>query len=335
MATDFDIVEQRRDSTPNTKLVKVQFRPIVDEPFHSNIFHMQLYPTGRRLIRDGQGRLVTEGGTLIVPDDFGNFPAENPVDPYQRETFTRNNDAEMVNNIEAYWERKLQAAAAGRPYPQHHKSTLNLQVGLGTDDAQEIKATGAVALTLAEGRFGTSGFEEIHMGLRFTGVSGLSGQVINSAVFTFRSSRNESGNFIGDWFAHDAEAPGTFTTTNSNISDTAQRPRTTTTCEGDGDDFGTWTSGDDETFSGPAPGIQGIIQELADSHDPSAIVLLHIGDTGSGQRRAFENFEEDSSLAAKLDIDFGAAAPVTELPRSVPANMGPQVVAVPTQVSGY
>lgn len=319
MAIDFEIIERKPSVGPDLTLVRAEFRPVPGEPVHSNVFHMQLYPTGRRLLVDGLGRLVTESGKLVAPivggDLDGLFPDEDPRDLFRRETFARNNDAEMVANIEAYWEQKLKAAAAGKPWPQHHNTTLNLQVGVSADDAEETVSSGSMSLTNTNIRIGDLSVDR-HAGFRFTGVSGLSGATIDSATLTFRANVSDSGAFVGDWFAHDVEAPGTFTSTNSNISDTGQRPRTTATCEGDGSDFGNWTGGSDETFDGPAPGIKGIVQELADSYDPSAIALLHILTSGGGERIA-RAYDGDTALAAKLTINFtGGAAATSLLPRS-------------------
>lgn len=179
-------------------------------------------------------------------------------------------------------------------------------------------------------RFGALSYGR-HNGIRFTGVSGLSGATITGATLTFRAAASDSGPFIGDWYAHKAAAPGTFTTTTSNISDTAQRPRTTATCEGDGSDFGNWSNGVDAYFTGDGVNtIADIIQELADSYDPSTIVLLHFYTSGTGERNS-RQYESQPSNAIKLVIDYTTATgdltatpdPVT-IPISIPA---PSIVA--------
>ena len=304
MAIDFDIVERVSRVGPDSTLVKVEYRPVPNELVHSNLFRMQLYPTSIRIVVDRLGRRLTESGIFIAPDADHHFPDENPDDPYQRETVARNNDLEIVRNIEEYWERKLQAAAAGKPYPRHHNTTLNLQVGASSDDARELVSDGTMTLVVADTAFGSPFGGPFHQGLRWTGVSGLSGSTIDSAVLTFRANATDSGDFVANWFAHDVESPGTFTTTASNISDTAQRPRTTATVGGDGSDFGNWTSGNDETFTGDGVNtIADIIQELADSFDPTEIVLIHIYTSGTGEREA-DAFDAAGENSARLDIDF-------------------------------
>ncbi len=331
MAVDFEVVEHRPVAGPGLTLVRVEFHPVPGEPVHSNIFHQQLYPTGVRLLVDGLERLVTESGRLVVPDEALGFPDEDPADPYRRESFARNNDTEMVANIEAYWERKLRAAVEGRPYPQHHRSTLNLQVGASGDDAEEVTGTGNMDITATVHGFGAL-LKSVLVGIRFTGVSGLGGVTIDSATLTFRSTSSDTGAFVGDWFADDREAPTIFTTTNSNISD---RTKTTATCEGDGTDFGNWTSGSDHTFTGDGVNtIADIIQELADSFDPTAIALIHPHVSGTGER-VFRTYDGDTALAPKLDIDFTAITVGVDEMMAARALGPPMTPPVPAEVVAY
>lgn len=186
-------------------------------------------------------------------------------------------------------------------------TVLNLQVGAGTDDAFEY-TNGVMDLTGFNIAFGHIGIGR-HCGFRFTGVSGIFQSTIDAATLTFRASFSDTGNFVGDWYADDRVDPPTFSSTTYDIS---SRTRTTATCEGDGTDFGDWTALQDETFDGPAPGIKGIIQELADSYDPAEIALLHIYISNSGERY-LTSYEGASSTAPKLSLTFtpGGPAPVT------------------------
>lgn len=308
---DFEV----REHTPNkrgdgSRFYTIAFRPTDDDlkvlgkgGVHSNHFWMQLPDTGIRIVMDG-GLRVTRSGKRVRPDAEGRFPREDPRDPWLREEFTRDVIAESEANIKAYWERKLKAASEGRFYPQHHRTTLNLQVGASSDDAEQLVSDGSMILDDADVDFGNDVVAK-HVGLRWTGVSGLSGVTIDSAVLTFLPGVADTGAFVGDWFGQDAESPGTFTTTTSNISDTAQRPRTTATCEGDGTDFTDWGV-PEETFTGDGVNtIADIIQELADSYDPDAIVLLHIYTSGTGERVAVA-YDGLTDRAPKLDIDYTA-----------------------------
>jgi len=202
-------------------------------------------------------------------------------------------------------------------------TTLNLQVAASTDDADQAGTVVSLGYTYAW--FGNG----LHSGFRFTGVSGLAGATINSAVLTFRAHTTNSDSFIGDWYAEDGASPSTFTTAANNITG---RTRTTATCEGDASDFGNWIAGNDPTFSGDgAHTIAEIIQELAGSYDPTAIVLLWIFTSGTGYR-FYDTWDHTTSPAPKLDIDYTAAIGVITLTPS-PVTI-PMTVPAPTLAFG-
>ncbi len=181
-------------------------------------------------------------------------------------------------------------------------TVLNLQIATSTDDAWQNGS--AMNLNAGAVYFGNPG-AGIHQGFRFTGVSGLSGSTIDSATLSLMASFSDTGNFVGDFYGQDSAAPGTFTSAANDITD---RPRTTVTCEADGTDFGDWTFDTWETFDGPAPGIKGIIQELADSYDPSSIVLISLYTSGGGERVA-DSWDAVGPDAPKLDITYTAGGP--------------------------
>ncbi len=239
-----------------------------------------------------RNRLPLDG---YAPFRFPNYEGvEELLDGmWQRELHT----VSLLSQAEANIERYIDVAKRGAWEGDKRGTTLNLQVGASTDDAEESVGDGSMALDGIVERFGDF-FLTRHVGLRFTGVSGLSGDTVDSAVLTFLPSNTDAPNFVADWFADDLEAPGTFTTTTSDISD---RTTTTTTQEGDGTDFTNWTDNVEETFEGDGDGIQGIVQELADSHDPSTIVLLHLYTSGNGQR-VCDSYDGATEDAPKLDI---------------------------------
>ncbi len=325
MAIDFDVVDQRPESTPNTKLVRVQFRPIVDEPFHSNVFHMQLFPTGKRLIEDVQGRLITRSGKLVAPDASGNFPPENPDDPYRRETFTRNNDAEMVANIEAYWERKLKAAGAGKPYPQHHNTTLNLQVGSGADDVFHRGGDHVLAansISYSAGNNAASGqFTLFDSSARFTSVAIPVGSTIDAATLTLTPRVSTSGTVVrSNIRAHldaDSGQVANETAWHDDFADSGLTVALTAW-----DSIPAWTIDVEET----SPDFLAVIQEVVDLGGWVSGNALHVfwlndaSDLGVGILRTGRSYNSDSAKAPKLDIDFEAA--VGAVPQSTPAEYG-------------
>lgn len=186
-------------------------------------------------------------------------------------------------------------------------TVLSLQVDDGNDDAFEY-TNGVMDLSAFNIVMGHISIGR-HSGYRFTGVTGLGGSTVTAATLTFRAAFGDTGNFVGDWYADDRVDPPAFTSATDDITN---RTRTSATCEGDGVDFGDWTAGADETFNGPAPGIMGIIQELADSYDPGEIALLHIYGSSYGER-VVSSYESSSSTAPKLGLTFtpGGPSPVT------------------------
>jgi hypothetical protein len=179
-----------------------------------------------------------------------------------------------------------------------------LQIAASADDAQEQVSNGAVVLAGQYVTFAVA-TNAYDVGLRFAGVSGLAGVTIDAATLKIYPYSSRTDSFIGDWYAEDAEAPDTFTTDVHNITG---RTRTTATCEGDGSDFGTWSGGIWVNFTGDGVNtIADIIQELATSYDPTAIVLVWIYTSGSGSRQARTWDYSNHTFAPKLDIDYTAA----------------------------
>ena len=194
---------------------------------------------------------------------------------------------------------------AARVWPIKVDTTIDKQVAANGDDAMESVSSGVVSITPPYNylEFGYR-WETFHIGLRFTAISGLSGVTIDkvNTYLTFRALETDSGAFVGDWYAHDVAAPGSF----SGAYDISGRPRTTATCEGDGVDFGNWTSGGDYNFVGDGVNSIGdIIQELANSYDPSAIALLHIYASGTGERET-PDYSNSTTLCPKLHIEYTA-----------------------------
>ena len=188
-------------------------------------------------------------------------------------------------------------------------ATLNLQCAQSEDDAREKWTFSAGQMELVNASYismGNVGFF-YHAGYRFPSVSGLSGSTITTAIMTFRADATDTGTFVGTMYAHDVAAPGVFTSTLYNITDTGQRPRTTASVACGSAELGNWTAGQDYTLD-----VKTIVQELADSHDPGAIVMLFIFSSGTGERLA-ESWDDVSANAAKLAITYTAAAGDAEL----------------------
>ena len=248
--------------------------------------------------RDGNGSF--DNGFVFPGAQWAGGQDEELDPQWVRETYK----VSIAEQVDECRRRRLDRCEARRESGDKRGTTLNLQIGASADDAYENRSTGAVNLTDNQNIFGSIG-SLADPGLRFTGVSGLSGANIDAATLTFRATATDSGSFVGDWFAEDAASPSAFAATNFNLSG---RSVTTATCEGDSSDFGNWTDGNDHQFTGDGTNtIADILQELADSYDPSEIVLLHRYTSGDGER-LLRSYDGDSALAPKLDIDYTAAA---------------------------
>jgi hypothetical protein len=211
-------------------------------------------------------------------------------------------------------------------------ATLDLQVDASTDDAWEQVGSGVMNLNYGRlflGKYSVS----LHHGFRWkTGLSGqLAGATINAGTkinFPYAHS-SDSGSFFATWYAEDAEAPPVFA---SGVNNIKNRARTTASTLGGGAEFGTWASGNDYDFPrSSSTVIADIIQELADNYDPSAIVLLHIYASGSGERIPRSWDYPGNAYGAKLHIDYtagGLDTTATPDPVVVPiAHPAPTIVA--------
>ncbi|MCH8998526.1 MAG: hypothetical protein IID48_09745, partial [Proteobacteria bacterium] len=73
-----------------------------------------------------------------------------------------------------------------------------------------------------------------------------------------------------------------------------------------------WTAGANHTFTGDGTNtIADIIQELADSFDPSVIMLIGIYSSGTGER-VIKSYDASPSTAPKLDLIFSAGGGSTQ-----------------------
>lgn len=175
-------------------------------------------------------------------------------------------------------------------------SVLNLQVPSGPDDgvsyfgdyfpADPILGAGEVGGAVANSN------------ARFTGVSGLSGATINSAVYRVYGNSNAGVSMpLTKVCAEDAAAP-------AQVSDlTDFNGRTLTTANVDWD---TVLTDDDWNDS---PDLSTVIQELADSYDPSAINIFHKDDgSATAHYQLYVSYDTEPTQAPKLDIDYTALA---------------------------
>ena len=180
-------------------------------------------------------------------------------------------------------------------------TTLNLQVGTSADDGRRV--SGSLGFSATEGNpyvgYSKAGnLHFMHEFARFTGVSGLSGATIGSALFYIWCWGN-NGSPLTKVRADDQEAPPAPT----NASEFDSISLTTAGVDWDGPlPTGGFT---------PSPDIKTVIQELATSYDPSVIQILHKDDGSPGDYNytQLSHYDFSTARAAKLDIDYTAGGP--------------------------
>lgn len=173
-------------------------------------------------------------------------------------------------------------------------TTLNLQVAASSDDAFESAAaamtlTGLTIPLAAAGQWG---------GLRFNNVTIPQGATINTATLQIYINSTATDNVQADFYCQAADDAGTFTTGAGDISG---RTRTTAKVSVAANNVGTgWYS---------ITGMASVVEEVTNRGGwPSGNDLVVIIDPATGVDLQFRTWDHDTSLAAKLDIDYTAAS---------------------------
>ena len=174
-------------------------------------------------------------------------------------------------------------------------TTLNLQVAASTDDAWQ-NAAGTVDTTAAI--IGTLSTGNMWAGFRFNNVTVPQGATINTATLQLYLNTTANDDLVADFYCEAADDAGTFTTGASNIS---SRSRTTAKASVSATAIGVgWYS---------VTGLAAAVEEVTDragwaSGNDLAIIL----DALAGISFQCRTWDFDTSLAAKLDIDYTAAS---------------------------
>jgi hypothetical protein len=192
----------------------------------------------------------------------------------------------------------------GAVYPLMVDVTIDEQVGTSADDGFVEQSPGFLD-AFTEARSGARGaftFEH-DAWFRFTGISGLSGATIDVAYISLWGNNVDSGTPLTKIYAEDAAAPAAPT----DKADMDSKIRTTAGVDWDspGLSLSAFTA---------SPSIVAVIQELADSYDPSAIQILQ-DDDGSSQasnnHTRPSSYDQATAEAAKLHVEFTAAGVTT------------------------
>lgn len=169
-------------------------------------------------------------------------------------------------------------------------TTLNLQVGASTDDADESTG-GTVDLTDTNIKINAAGE---WVGFRFQNVTVPNGATINSATLQVSVIDDDDPDVI--IYGEDIDDAPTFSSSSNDISS-----RTPTTASV------TWDASAIGTGFQSAPDIATIIQEIVDRVGWSSgndLVIMAEGQSASPIN--ISTYNSSSSVAAKLDIDYTA-----------------------------
>ena len=182
----------------------------------------------------------------------------------------------------------------GAAYPLMVDVTIDKQVGASGDDGYTT-GDSIFSDTADFAVWGFFGYARDAF-FRWTGISGLSGATIDVA-YSRVYGNGYTGTPNSNIYADDQVSPGQI----ASRADYAGRATTTA--------FVAWDGGlaDGSWFNSPS--IVSVIQELADSYDPTVIQILQKDDAGSGNNQQWvRSWDYDTSLAAKLHIEYTAGA---------------------------
>ena len=181
-------------------------------------------------------------------------------------------------------------------------TTINLQVGASTDDAEQSGTT--VVLTGTSPDWDPS----LWRGYRFLNVTIAQGATIDAATAQFNCNSATDNDVRSDIYCEATDDATTFTTGASDISN---RSRTTTKGDWDADNLTQNAFATTSTLVGP---VQEVINRAgwASGNDLNLIV-----ETLTGSNASITHYDGGSTLAAKLDIDYTAAAGGTVKVRSL------------------
>jgi hypothetical protein len=197
----------------------------------------------------------------------------------------------------------LSLNTAGLAFPIDIDPTIDVDGAAGADDGESNDAgTGWYSNSGSSMKIGWSGAhsDRFNSWMRFTGISGLSGATIDVAYMRVRGYDTTpiSGTPLTKVLADDQAAPSAPTT----AGDHAGRTRTTAGVDWDMSGWGadSWNN---------SPSIVSVIQELADSYNPTVIQILHDDDgsssSGTNVVRLY-TYDTGASNAPELHIEYTA-----------------------------
>lgn len=171
-------------------------------------------------------------------------------------------------------------------------SVLNLQVGAAGDDGTDLSPfflSDAGPMNIGDGgSFVWSGWA------RFTGVSGLDGATLNSVTYSTWGNAGGSGSPLTTVAFENATAPAV----PSSTADFASKTRTTKI---------NWDGAQATGQFNASPELKTSLDDIAGSI--SVIQVLHDDRSSSSAYLAIDEYDQDTSHAPKLDIDYTTPDP--------------------------
>ncbi|MFZ2404638.1 MAG: putative Ig domain-containing protein, partial [Methylobacter sp.] len=180
-------------------------------------------------------------------------------------------------------------------------STINVRVAGGSDDAEQVVSTGAVALASSDLELTVDGTNQT-VGMRFNSIAIPKGAVIQNAYIQFTVDETPSVAETLQVWGQAADNAATFTTAANNIS---SRPKTTASA--------TWNPAAWPTLGAAGvdqqtPDIKAVIQEIVNRSGWTSGNSLAVIITGDGNgKRVAEAFEGLPSAAPQLHVEFAAS----------------------------
>jgi len=267
----------------------------------ANNHRIQIQETGSRIITNGGGRMRLNDGSWVTPQELRDEATRMRAEMigFARETFSVDTSAEIAAVIQGFMQRETMRQQTAwrdpkgkRPWQRDARgTTLNLQVGAGANDGY----------IYAPSTFNSSSSDliagDISGQLRayayFTGLPG-SAITINSATcqWNYWYSAN-----ISAFYSHLLFEASASSTAPTSYSDFDGRTRTTAR-----------TAYDQTT---PSAGFNSIsvtsaLQEVCNLGSPTTALLFHDDNYSSSAYIAWYSYNNDTTKAPKLDIDYTA-----------------------------
>jgi len=316
-----------------------------DLPFLINSHRAQIRENHQRIVRRPSGALVHISGAEVMPEDVADFLAnENEVYRWGRKSDVEWEDDRgrklvpwmfptyqgIMEGLDPQWQREmfvlpqvqqvsevidlyLKGAEARRLTGDHRGTTLDLQVGASSDDANQLISD---VVQLTEPNVNIDSVNE-HVGTRFIGTipSGVTVDVTRYGIFIFQTTQDEPQHQLR---GETGAAPSTFTTTSNDIDG---RARTSATHNWDSANLGAgdlefWEWGASSPGAGNGTNVKSIIQENVDAvGELTTLVFIWEQHTDDGARDlGLRLYDGDTSEAAKVHIEYTAQGERKQIP---------------------